>query len=850
MDLRSTFAMAVFISSLFGLNAQSTSLNQEGSGSSDHEENTMDEVQIEVQNISGILTSRKNLFERTVSYEWSSNFFKRRFLENDHFNLMLNGVSMNKVDSGRPIWTNLGGLNDALRQQVSYPMMQDTPFNIGGLSSSLNINTQALRQRKGLKISVAAANKNYLYRLMATYSGHVLKKGWAYMISASIRKGEEGFREGTNYSAHSFFISLDKLFGKKHMLNSTIIYALNKRGKSSPVTREVYELKNARYNSYWGFLGDKKINAREKFICEPIFQLNYWFNPKENLRLESHFTVQFGRAASSRLDYGGGRFIEGPNVVVGGGRNPDPVYYQRLPSYYLRINEKPDLGRAYLAEKEFLQNGQINWDEIFMENQNTFDNYSMYTLYEDVSEGYRWSFQNGISFVKGKNFLFENVISIKEGRFQNFAQIKDLLGGKGFLDVDAFEMDITRAQNDLRNYNRIVKEGDRFKYNYALHHKSFEAFFRAKYSMKKFDFYASFQLELRSYERDGLFENGNYKGSLSYGKSGNISFTTTAFKIGGLYKFNGRHLLSFHVNYLERPPALNKVYSNIRVSNEFVRKLRPDINYGVDLNYFWRSRFFNFTLSGYGLLLKDHTKISYYFTDGISNAEKTVTGSFFQEVLTGIDVRNMGFEASLEVPLGGGLNLKGVASFGRSNFSSNADLYLTSTDYKQPNDLGKSYLKGYVSSGSPQRVYSIGIEYSSPSYWWISGSLNHFSKSYVNVAPVKRTKNFVLDSDGLLMNDLDMNKVSESLRQEELEPYVNVNMVGGKSWKINKWYFGFFLSVNNLFNSFYRTGGFEQSRASNYTQMKKELERATPLFGSKYWFSQGTTFFTSLYLRI
>ena len=850
MDSRSKYVMVVFIFSFSFLIAQSPSRSKEDLIPSNNDLNTMDEGEFEVQNISGILNSRKNLFDRTVSYEWSSNFFKRRFLENDHFNLMLNGVSMNKEDTGRPLWANLGGLNDALRQQIHYPVMQDTPFSIGGLSSSLNITTQVNKQRKGLKISLAAANKNYQYRLMATYTSQVSKKGWAYMVSASLREGLEGFREGTNYSAHSFLASVDKQMGKKHFLNSTLIYALNKRGKSSPLTKEVYELKKARYNSYWGYLGDKKINSREKFLCEPIFQLNYWFYPNEKLRLESHLTFQLGRAASSRLDYGGGRLIEGSNIVVGGGRNPDPVYYQKLPSYHLRMNETPDLGSAYLAEKEFLRNGQIKWDEIFMENRNTLGNYSIYALYDDVSEGFRWSFQNGISFVKGKNFLLENVISVKGGKLENFAQIKDLLGGKGFLDVDGFEKDITRAQNDLRNDNRIVKQGDRFKYNYQLGHISLGTFFRAKYSMKKFDIYSSLQLELRSYERNGLYENGNYQGSLSYGKSGNRSFTTAAFKLGGLYKFNGRHLLSYNINYLERPPVLNKVFSNVRVSNEYVKKLRPDINYGFDLNYFWRSRYFNFTLAGYGLLLKDHSKISYYFTEGISNVEKTEVGAFFQEILTGIDMENLGIEASLEVPLGGGLKLKGIASIGKSNYASNPDLYVTTTDFKEPVDLGMSYLKGYVSSGSPQQVYSIGFEYSSPDYWWISGSLNHFSKSYLSVAPVKRTKNFVLDSDGFLLNDLDMKRVSQSLMQEELDPYVNLNIVGGKSWKIKTRYFGFFASINNLLNSFYRTGGFEQSRVSNYSQMTEELERSKPLFGPKYWYSYGTTFFTSVYFRI
>jgi len=75
-------------------------------------------------------------------------------------------------------------------------------------------------------------------------------------------------------------------------------------------------------------------------------------------------------------------------------------------------------------------------------------------------------------------------------------------------------------------------------------------------------------------------------------------------------------------------------------------------------------------------------------------------------------------------------------------------------------------------------------------------------------------------------------------------------LVGGKSWKIKDLYLGLFTSLNNISNNFYRTGGYEQSRASNYLRLKEDQTRTKPLFGPKYWFGFGTTFFTSLYIRI
>ena len=128
--------------------------------------------------------------------------------------------------------------------------------------------------------------------------------------------------------------------------------------------------------------------------------------------------------------------------------------------------------------------------------------------------------------------------------------------------------------------------------------------------------------------------------------------------------------------------------------------------------------------------------------------------------------------------------------------------------------------------------------------------VNFFNKSYVSVAPITRSRNFFLDTDGLPIHDLDPELAQGLLHQELLPSYTNLNAVGGKSWKIKNTFFGFFASINNLSNNVYKTGGYEQSRTANYLTMKEDKNRSKPLFGSKYWFGYGTTFFTSFYIRI
>ncbi len=73
-----------------------------------------------------------------------------------------------------------------------------------------------------------------------------------------------------------------------------------------------------------------------------------------------------------------------------------------------------------------------------------------------------------------------------------------------------------------------------------------------------------------------------------------------------------------------------------------------------------------------------------------------------------------------------------------------------------------------------------------------------------------------------------------------------VNLVGGKSYKIKKYYISVFATVNNLLNKTYKSGGFEQGRNANYRQLLEDKSLDKPVFGNKYWYGRGTTYFMNV----
>ena len=75
------------------------------------------------------------------------------------------------------------------------------------------------------------------------------------------------------------------------------------------------------------------------------------------------------------------------------------------------------------------------------------------------------------------------------------------------------------------------------------------------------------------------------------------------------------------------------------------------------------------------------------------------------------------------------------------------------------------------------------------------------------------------------------------------------DMYAGKSWRIDGKTFGFFASVNNVFDVIYKTGGFEQTRNANFREVNQDVSSGTPAFAPKYFYGYGRTYFVNLYIN-
>jgi len=788
-------------------------------------------------NISGLLASSQDVFQRAAAFEFSSSFFRVRGLNSDNGNVLMNGIEMNKVYNGRPQWSNWGGLNDVLRNQELTTGLSASAYNFGGILGTTNMNLRASEYPSGGRVTYSSSNRSYSNRVMATYASGLVEGGWSYAFSLGRRWGDEGYQDGTFYDANSFFVSVEKKINDKHSLNFTGFYTPNKRGKSSPNTQEVYDLKNIKYNEYWGYQDGVKRNSRVKRIAEPVLMLNHYWDFNEKTSLNTNVAYQFGELGNSRLDYAGGA-------------NPSPAYYQGLPSYFLADNDGPDLAGAYNAYQNFTEGGQLDWNRVYdanVTNNITGDN-AAYVLYEDRSDDAQLTVNTIFNSEVSEHVTLNAAVNYKGLKSHNFAEIIDMLGSStGYLNVDSFD----QVQFDLQNPNQIVGKGDTFRYNYNIEANVLSSFAQVQFKYNKVDFFLAGSITQTDYQREGLYQSEVYEDN-SLGKGEKVEFLAIGAKGGLTYKFSGKHLLVANAGYLTKAPTIRNTFSNSRDNHAIVG---DQSGFGIteekitsfDLNYIYRSPTVKARLTGYFTKMQDANEVSFYYADGISGVDSGT--AFVQEVLEGIDKRYLGIEFGIEAQVTPTIKLTGVASVGQYTYDNNPNLLLTSSDFTNGLNFGEANLKDYKIAGGPQRAASVGFEYRDPNYWWFGTTANFMSNAYVDVSPLTRTKNFYLDTDGFPFPDYDPTLAKKLLRQEKFDSYMVWNAVGGKSWKVGNKYISLFVSLNNILNTQFKTGGFEQGRNANYQTLKEDTSTPKRRFGPKYWFGRGTTYFMNLNFR-
>ena len=680
---------------------------------------------------------------------------------------------------------------------------------------------------------------------MLTHSTGLSKKGWAFSLSGSRRWAEEGYVPGTYYDGWSYFAAVDKRLGQNHLLSLTVFGAPTENGRQGAAVQEMMDLAGTHfYNPNWGFQNGKKRNASVGKTHQPVIMLNHDYRINNNTTLTTGIGYSFGDRSVTALDW-----YNAPD--------PRPDYYRYLPSYYNGVvNPDPYQYQQVLdLMKSDINTRQINWTRLYDANRasiSTIQNAngipgntvtgkrSRYIIEDRIINTQRINFNTVLNTKITDNIDLTGGAAYQDQKNHYYKKVEDLLGGEFYVNLNQFAerdfQDGIANQNDLDNPNRILKEGDKFGYDYDININRIAGWVQGVFRFNKVDFFLAGELSNTSFYREGRVRNGLFPTS-SFGKGTTNSFTNYAAKAGVTYKIDGRNYVYVNGAYLTKAPYFENVYVSPRTRNDQQPGVTSEKIQSVEGGYVMNAPNLKVRIGGYYTTFEDGLDVISFYHDEFQN--------FVNYSLSGIDKVHFGGEFGLEAKLAPGLSVNAAAAVGRYYYDSRQTAVITVDNSNAIVGTETIYSQNFRVPSTPQEAYSLGFTYRSPKFWFVSLTGNYFDQAWLSYNPLRRT---YAATDGVEYKSEAWNAIID---QTKFDSQYTLDFFGGYSWKLPRRYeiakrstfLVFNVGINNLLNNKdIQTGGFEQLR---FDFTNRDVNKFPP----KFFYAYGLNYFASATLR-
>lgn len=796
----------------------------------------------ESNDISSLLQGSRDVFVSTAGFTFGQARYRVRGYDNENTLVMINGIPVNDPETGRAFYSNWGGLNDATRMTVTHSGIGVAREKFSGIGGATNITTRASQYSPNTRLTYSNSNRSYAHRAMFTHATGMQENGWALTLSGSRRLAQmgQGYVDGTFYDAWAYFLSAERKINDQHSLGLIAFGAPSQTGRPGVSTQEAYDLTgNNFYNPNWGLQNGEVRNSRINNYHSPWIIFSHYYDPTPQVNIQTSAAYTFGKGSSTALNWFDG---EKPFPGQFEGHDPRPDYYRYLPSFYA---DDPNLFNLYTDLWQNNENfGQLNWDLMYQYNmKNLYTQTEVDGVAGNNIEGLRSKFMVEDRRNDRDQFVFNSFanaqinpqthlsggINISLAKTHQYKLVDDLLGGDWWVDIDQFALrdasDEDFAQNDLRNPNRLVTEGDRFGYDFTGNINQYEAFVQAEWVLPRWDFFVAGNLSQTTFWRTGHMQNGRFPEN-SLGDSEKQNFTNFGLKAGTTFKLTGRHYFTGNAAYLTRAPFFRNAYISSRVRDDLIPVLNSEKIMSGDVSYIVRTPTVKSRLTLFYSEFRDKTWSRSFYHEEFR--------TFVNYSMSGVDQTHMGAELGMDINISSTLSMSLVGGLGDYIYSSRPTVTITRDNDRELLAEEKTvYWKNFKVGGMTHTAASVGMRYNSPRYWFIGTNLNYFDDIYLDINPDRRTEdalaNYVESDPGW----------RDIIDQEKLENAFTLDIFGGKSWRIQRKYsINLNVSISNVLdNTDFRIGGFEQLRYDS-----NDIDRFPP----KYFYLYGRTFFINL----
>ena len=767
-----------------------------------------------------VIRSNSNFYSSQVGYLFSPARFKYRAYTPKYNDIYINGVPMNDAETGQFRFSLVGGLNQQTKSVETNLPFEANAFSMPGLGGSNNYNFRPSSMPTGHRVTLSGANRNYTLRGMYTYNSGVNDKGWAYSASVTYRWANRGYVKGTFYNSLSYFFGAEKIINDKHSLSLVTWGNPTERAAQGAATDEAYWLANSNfYNPNWGYQNGKVRSAKVINDFAPTAMLTWDWKMDDNTKLTTSFSGRYSIYKNTRLNYNNSD-------------NPRPDYYKKLPSGFYDVwndytgsnfqtkQGLADWNTAYNYWTANEANRQIDWDRLYYANRevNAAGVDAMYYIQAKNNNQLSFNLTSSLEKMLSKATKLNAGINLASNTGMHFQTMEDLLGANKLTNINTYALGTyslsdPRLQYDTRNPNAVIKEGDKFGYNYNILVNKANAWATLTAETGVMHAFVSGRIGGTTFQRDGKMENGLAVGN-SYGKSKTAKFLDGGGKAGINLDLGYGNVVIIGGGYELRAPLASTAFASPEINNDFVSDLKLEKVLSAELGYQLQTSWLHANVNGYITKLKDVTEWqNFYFDD---------ENSFSYVSMTGIDKIFYGVEAGLDFKLSSAFDIKAIGTISEAKNTNDAHFrFMKSTDgiysntladYSPENGKDIVYNKDMREASTPLTALSLGVSYHQGG-WFIDLNGNYYDRIYLSYSPNRRYYS-VIERDN--RNNVIRPEQSKGKGGFMLDASI------GHLIRLKKGQLSINLMVANLLNNTkICTGGYEQSR-SNYSSTGTE----------------------------
>jgi len=637
--------------------------------------------------------------------------------------VMINGIPVNDMENGWVYWSNWAGLSDVTSQMQVQRGLGASKVVVPSVGGSINIITDAAKMKKGGTVSTSVGNDGYLKYGFSLSTG-LTKDGWAVTLQGTRTTGD-GYVDGTKFSASSYFLSISKKIGDKHMLSFTGLGAPqwhHQRTVGSfdgvtlrtfvdpddPNNENAFTGRGIQYNHLWGKYNGEEFTWRRNFYHKPKMFLNhYWdISPKTDLKTSAY--VSYGRGGGT----GPRGRINGSFDSSGKFKN-DPAQYDQNGSYrwddiaaWNSGQTVADFGDDRQTWGEF-NPGVDNRRDFFADK---FVNTSSNGFVRRASmNAHNWKgVLSTLTTELNDNLDLSIGLDYRSYRGIHYRRIDNLLGADAYFtnrDINSQGTFITQEKESSATPD--LTDDKKLNYNNDGLVSWLGGSAQLEYSKEKLTAFASFSLSNQAFKRidyfnyyysddegNDIFEDGQYFES---DWESHLGYT---IKTGANYNINDKHNVFVNLGTFSQQPVFDNVFINF--VNQVNDNLVNQKVYSFEAGYGFRSSSLRANLNIYNTSWTDRQ---------FSRSVILPSGEEGLAIFSGVGQTHSGIELDFSWSPMSKLDITGMASIGNWEFSKDFIADVTNTDTNQTIGSATIFADGLKVGDAAQTTFSIGAKY-------------------------------------------------------------------------------------------------------------------------------------------